>query len=314
MTIKFWGVRGSLPAPLSPDDIRNKISSVVQRIRSDDIENSESRERFLAGLPEWIFGTTGSNTSCLEVRPASKDFIIFDAGSGIRDLWKELQKTGRSPLEFHIFFSHLHWDHIQGLPFFGPAYDPRCTIHFYSPQQEMERALKGQMQPPYFPITMDDKMNARLFFHHLKDTEITIGNAQIKWRNLNHPGGAYAYQINSEKRKVVYATDVELVEEDFKKIPENEAIFGNVDILILDTAYTLGEAIEKYNWGHSSFSLGVDFASVWGVKNLYLFHHEHVYDDRKLDRNLRSARWYANRLEGEPLSIHLAREGLELQV
>ncbi|MFP4382562.1 MAG: MBL fold metallo-hydrolase [Spirochaetia bacterium] len=314
MKIKFWGVRGSLPAPISPDEVRSKIASAVQRIRPDDIKDADSRERFLASLPEWLFGTTGSNTSCLQVRPATGENIIFDAGSGIRDLWKHLQRSGEEVKEFHIFFSHLHWDHIHGLPFFGPAYNPGCTIHFYSPQPEMESALKGQMRNPYFPITMEDRMNAKLVFHTLSEEETNIGSSVIRFRKLNHPGGAFAYQVREKGKRAVYATDVELMEEDFKKIPENTAIFDDVDVLILDTTYTLGEAIEKYNWGHSSFSLGVDFASAWGVKNLYLFHHEHVYDDKKLDRNLRSARWYANRLEGKPVSIFLAREGLEITV
>jgi phosphoribosyl 1,2-cyclic phosphodiesterase len=224
-----------------------------------------------------------------------------------------MQRERRKVREFHIFFTHFHYDHVQGLPFFVPAYDPNVKVTFYSPRKELEQNLKEHMKHPYFPITMEGKMS-NLEFVTLEEGPLRFGNAEITWRELNHPGTAFGYQIREKGRTFVHATDVELLESDFEKTPGNTRFFQGADMMILDTQYTLGEAIEKYNWGHTSFSLGVDFANAWSVKNLYLFHHEPLYNDKKLYKNLQSARWYANRLGNTTLRIHLSREGDEVEV
>jgi ribonuclease BN (tRNA processing enzyme) len=136
----------------------------------------------------------------------------------------------------------------------------------------------------------------------------------VRYRALNHPGGCYSYRVEEKGRSVVYATDTELTEADFQKTPENIAYFEGVDALILDTQYTLGEAIEKYNWGHSSFSLAADFAATWGIRRLILFHHDPAYSDRKIQSILQNAAWYIERLQGRGIQVILAREGLELEV
>lgn len=313
MTIRFWGVRGSHPRPLLPHEVQSKIASVVQRIRPHDLESPAARERFLAGLPPWLFGTTGGNTPCVEARLGDDTMVVFDAGSGIQALSAAMQRERRRVREFHIFFTHFHYDHVQGLPFFVPAYDPNVKVRFYSPLPELEQNLKRHMQHPYFPITMDGKMS-NLEFVTLDETPVRLGDAQIRWRELNHPGRAFGYQIRENGRRFVHATDVELLESDFEKTAENTRFFRGADMMILDTQYTLGEAIEKYNWGHSSFSLGVDFATAWEVKNLYLFHHEPLYNDKKLHKNLQSARWYANRLGNTSMQIYLSEEGAEVEV
>ncbi len=118
MYIRFWGVRGSLPSPQLPGQIKSKISAIIERITPDDLESPKARERFLANLPPWLFGTVGGNTPCLEVRPDkdSSNVIIFDAGSGIRELGISASKERVKPNHYHIFFSHFHWDHLMGLP------------------------------------------------------------------------------------------------------------------------------------------------------------------------------------------------------
>ncbi|MFO8064335.1 MAG: MBL fold metallo-hydrolase [Spirochaetota bacterium] len=313
MIIRFWGARGSHPRPLLPDEVRSKITSVVQRIRSCDIQSADAREQFLASLPEWLFGTTGGNTPCVEARLSDDTMVVFDAGSGLQVLSASLQKERKKIREFHVFFTHFHYDHVQGLPFFAPAYDPNVRVVFYSPLPELEQNLKRQMQHPYFPITMDEKMS-NLEFVTLDRAPMRLGSAEIEWRELNHPGRAFGYRIREHGKNFVHATDVELLESDFEKTPENTRFFQGADMMVLDTQYTLGEAIEKYNWGHSSFSLGVDFANAWNVKNLYLFHHEPLYNDKKLHKNLQSARWYANRLGNTKLNIYLSQEGTAIEL
>ena len=313
MTIRFWGVRGSHPRPLLPEEVRSKIVSVVQRIRTVDLESAETRERFLAALPPWLFGTMGGNTPCVEARLSDGHVIVFGAGSGIQALSAAMQRDNRDVREFHVFFTHFHYDHVQGLPFFAPAYNPNVKVTFYSPRPELEQNLKQHMQHPYFPITMDEKMS-NLEFVVLGEKPLRFGSAELTWRELNHPGTAFGYQIREHGKTFVHATDVELLESDFEKTPENTRFFQGADMMILDTQYTLGEAIEKYNWGHTSFSLGVDFATAWATKRLYLFHHEPLYDDKKLHKNLQSARWYANRLGNTTLQIYLSEEGTEVEV
>ncbi len=312
MRIRFWGVRGSVPSPLMPAKIRSKISSVAQRFAERDLESQEARELFLSALPEYLFSSVGGNTACVELLTGESDHIIFDAGTGIRELGMEMASQ-KKPARTHLFFSHFHWDHIQGLPFFAPAFDPRNEIDFYSPVKDFRRILEDQMREPYFPITMDT-MAATKRFTVLTGSAVDLGGVEIRYRAMNHPGGCYSYRVEEKGKKVIYSTDTELRAEDFEKNPENTAYFAGVDVLVIDTQYTLGEAIEKYNWGHSSFSLAADFAVNWGIKKLILFHHDPAYSDRKIYSILQNAAWYIEHLEGRGIEVTLAREGLELEV
>lgn len=312
MRVRFWGVRGSLPSPLSPAQVKSKISAVLERVTPADLENQASREKFLADLPPWLFGTVGSNTPCVEARPDDGPPLVFDAGSGIRELGISVPREQPRPAAYHLFFSHLHWDHIQGLPFFGPAYDPSVRIDFYSPIAELEAALRMQMRAPCFPVGLD-VMGAKKEFHHLSGS-VRIGGTTVSYKRMNHPGASYAYMVADGKRRFIYATDTELSTEDFLRNDENAAFFGGADLLVIDSQYTLGEAIEKYNWGHSAFSLAVDFASNWGIPRLVLFHHDPTYDDRKLYGILQSARWYTEHMAIKGVEVMLACEGLELTV
>jgi phosphoribosyl 1,2-cyclic phosphodiesterase len=314
MKLRFWGVRGSIPTPLTSKQLQSRIAAVVQRIEPHHLANQQSREKFLNDLPPYLMGTVGGNTTCLEIRLGDDTAIIIDAGSGIRDLGAALKKRGDHIRVYHIFFTHFHWDHIQGLPFFSPqVYDPHCEIHFYSPVPNLKSVLEAQMHTPYFPITMKS-MSAALFFHHLKARELQLGGCTIAWRKMKHPGSSYSYKFTENGRSLVFSTDTELVEEDFIRNAENIAFYDNVDHLIMDSQYTLDEAIEKYDWGHSSYSLAVDFAVAWEINNLYLFHHEPHYDDKKIHGIAQSARWYLNHQKHRSLNILPASEGLEIEV
>jgi phosphoribosyl 1,2-cyclic phosphodiesterase len=314
MRIRFWGVRGSLPSPQVSAQIQNKIAAIIAQMTPEDLASLEDREQFLAALPPWLSGTVGGNTACVSVSLSDDlpELIVFDAGSGIRELGLAAEQPKIT--NYHLFFSHFHWDHIMGLPFFNPAYDPSITLDFYSPKKNIEQTIGDQMLPPYFPITMD-AMGATKQFHILPEEtgrKIGVSHASILYKKMNHPGDSYAYQVNDGKRRFIYATDVELSQADFAENDENALFFQDADVVVIDSQYTLKDAVEKYNWGHSSFSLVVDFAAHWGIKQVVLFHHEPTYDDRKLYNILQSACWYAERMRFKGIKITLATEGLTI--
>ena len=146
MFIQFWGVRGSLPTPLSPEKLKSKISAIVQRITPADLESADSRELFIRNLPDTLISTVGGNTACVELVNSTGTEFILDAGSGIRLLGKKLAKAKTNVI--HIFLSHFHWDHIQGIPFFDPIYNPNVEIHFYYPGDKIKEYLSEQMKSP----------------------------------------------------------------------------------------------------------------------------------------------------------------------
>ncbi|MCP4160849.1 MAG: MBL fold metallo-hydrolase [Deltaproteobacteria bacterium] len=312
MRVLFRGVRGSYPLPLRPEAVKRKISAVVQRLRVNDLESQESRELFLKKLPETLFGTVGGNTSCVEVRLKNNALLIFDCGSGLRALEADVRKRKESLKEIHIFFSHFHYDHLTGLPYFGFLFDSSVDVYFYSPLLDLKEKLEIFLKSPYHPVGLD-VFSAKLHFVHLKGTKIKISNASISWILRNHPDECYAYAVEEDEKKVIYSTDTEITTSDFNGNFKTDLFFKKADAIILDGQYTLGESIEKNNWGHTSYSMAVDFALEHKIKRLFLFHHEPLYDDSKLEGILRSARWYCQRaVKNSSLFIDLAREDREL--
>ena len=313
MNIRFWGVRGSIPTPTTPSRIRSKISAVVEQITPEDLESADTREKFLSGLPPWLFGTVGGNSPCLSITTGYPDeCIVFDCGSGLREMGIAHVNEKSRINQYHILFSHFHWDHLQGLPFFGPAYNPAIKLNFYSPVGGVERILGGQMLHPYFPVKLNTIASKKTF--NYMDKEINISGCTISMKKMNHPGDSYAYCVNENGKRFIYATDTELTSSDFLKNDENTAFFKDADIIVIDCQYTLGEAINKYNWGHSAFSLAVDFAANWNIKHMVMFHHDPAYDDHKLYGILQSARWYMERMNLKGIELTLAFEGLEISI
>ena len=313
MKVKFWGVRGSIPTPLTTEQLRSRIAAVIQRIKVRDIKSSETREAFLSRLPLYLFGTVGGNTTCIELCTDDNNLIVVDAGSGIRDLGVNLVKTRSHQKIVHILFTHFHWDHLQGLPFFQPALKKDYTLALYSPDENFEDYLRWQMKPPYFPIEMKF-LPAKLRFEVIREPVFSIGVTEITWMKMNHPGESYCYRFESGGKVIIFATDAEITDREFKKTKENKSFFEKADVIILDSQYTLEESIDKIDWGHTSYSMAVDFAAQWKIKTLVLFHHEPMYNDKKVLGILRSAQWYAKHLENQKTEVVLGVEGMELSV
>jgi len=313
MNVRFWGVRGSLPTPMTPARIKSKISAILEQVTPEDITDSESRERFLAGLPPWLFGTVGGNTPCVSVDlNDSNECFVFDCGSGLRELGMAHINENRKVTQYHIVMSHFHWDHIQGIPFFRQGYNPSVNMNFYSPIPEIEQIIRGQMVNPYFPVGLDSMGSVKKF--HKIEKSINISGRVLTIKKMNHPGGSYAYCLNENGKRFIYATDTELTTGDFEKNEENSSFFKNADLIVIDCQYTLDESIDKYNWGHSAFSLAVEFSANWGIKHMVMFHHDPSYDDHKLYGILQSAKWHLERMNIKGIELTMACEGLEISL
>ena len=314
MLIHFWGVRGSIPTPVTAEQIQTKILSVVERITSKDLESADSKMKFIASLPEWIYGTVGGNSPCVEVVTKTGEHIILDGGSGLRVLAKNSVKPRDN--HYYMLFSHFHWDHIQGIPFFDPAFNPNCVFDIYSNFPDMEEYLRSQSSTPYFPENAGwDKLAAKFNFHLLEEGKgVEIGGVKINTHKMKHPGDSYSISIEEDGKKFIYATDIELKNSDFDTSLKSNEFFRNADVMVLDSQYTADDAIRKENWGHSSFCFSIDFADVWKAKSVYLFHHEPTYDDKKLYDIFDLAKWYINYKNNCNIDLHIAIEGQEIKL
>ncbi|MBD2606914.1 MBL fold metallo-hydrolase [Scytonema hofmannii FACHB-248] len=273
-TVQFWGVRGSIPSP---------------------------------GLNTVRYG---GNTPCIEMQVGGKR-LIFDGGTGLHVLGQSLLR--QMPIEAHIFFTHSHWDHVQGFPFFTPGFVRGNNFHIYgaiAPDgSTVEQRLNDQMLHPNFPVPLQI-MQANLDFYNVKAGEpIKINDIIVETAPLNHPGEAVGYRVNWRDGAAVYITDTEHFPD---KLDENVMwLARNADILIYDSTYTDEEYhspnLPKIGWGHSTWQEAVKIAKAANVKTLVIFHHDPAHDDVFLDRVGKEA---AVQFPG----AIMAREGMVLQV
>nr|WP_164019782.1 MBL fold metallo-hydrolase [Pyxidicoccus trucidator] len=256
--VRFWGVRGSIPTP------------------------GPQTKRY------------GGNTPCVEVR-CGDELLIFDLGSGARALGDALLATTK-PVRGSIFISHYHYDHLQGLPFFGPIFVPSNAFTLYgSPRngQTVKQILGGQMVQPYFPVTAEGVFRAQLTYRDLSASDtLEVGPARVSMLELNHPGGNLGYRVDCGGRSVVYATDVE----HGSSLDSGLFEFARgADLLIYDSMYTEDEYLgrsgpARTGWGHSTWEAAVRAADASEVKTLVLFHHDPGRDDAAMDKLLRQVR------------------------
>ena len=310
MRFRFWGVRGSTPTPLTGEAFQARISTILHRARPEDLAGPEARERFLASLPVELFSLVGGNTTCLEIEGSGDEIVIVDGGTGLRELGMAREAEHDRPKHYHLFLTHFHYDHLQGLPFFPGFTHPRNRVTLYSPVKGFEELIHLHMREPFFPIPFSI-FPADVRFVELGTEPVTIGETTVRWKVVRHPGTCYSYRFDRRGRSLVFSTDTELRSDDFARTEANRDFFGGLDALVLDSQYTLAEALERPDWGHSSSSLAVDFALDFGAKNLYLFHHEPEHDDAKVEEIRRLAQWYADHRKPDVLQVLVAREGRE---
>lgn len=326
MQVTFWGARGSIPTPITEAELQDKIKAALLSAVGVDLTSREAVDRYVERLPPSIVSTAGGNTSCIEVRVNDQVFIL-DAGSGMRmlgyKLMREPFRTGQGIA--HVFITHSHWDHVQGLPFFSPLYVPGNNIHFYSPYPDLKMRFEDQQREIYFPVGLD-YMRATRHWHLLDPKEtIQVAGVEVKMTLLSHPGGAFAYRLTFGDKVIVYATDGEYHSMHQHNTAHFVEFFRNADLLVFDAQYSFEQAIdEKRDWGHSTPKMGAELAYRAGVKRLALFHHDPVATDEKLWEAVEEAyhhlnfRARANRQDADQTeqltTVELAREGLTLNL
>jgi len=260
------------------------------------------------------FQQFGGNTTCFQVTFTDTNRIaIIDAGTGLRNLGRDLHAIGHKQEEIRIAFTHFHWDHIQGFPFFVPAYDPGQKITLLTLGRDqtvsnLREIFEVQMQSEYFPVQLDH-MGAKFEFLQIADasqhfTDINNVDTVVTAQRHNHPGGAYSFRIERKGRVLVVSTDIEHGE---KIDPQLVEFARGADLLVHDAQYTTEELQKRRGWGHSSFDQAMQFAEMAGAKQLALTHHDPDHDDEFLQRIEKLCQ------ERFPNTV-LAREGMEIEV
>jgi len=283
--VRFWGTRGSIAVP------------------------GERTAKY------------GGNTSCVEVRTDDGTIIVLDCGTGARELGHHLLQSAPQPLRIHLFIGHTHWDHIQGFPFFGPAFHPNTELNIYAHSgfhRRVEDAIAGQMQYSYFPVRLHD-LRSRIHFTELDEGFFRIGEVLVQTQHLNHTAPTLAYRISSHETTLAYVTDHEPYWKPTARgfyhpgDQRHVAFLEGADLIIHDAQYSDEEYAGKIGWGHSTVEYATDVALAAGSSRLALFHHDPAHDDATVAR-LEAIAQDRAAARGPALEVFAAAEGLELHV
>jgi phosphoribosyl 1,2-cyclic phosphodiesterase len=273
--LKFWGVRGSIPTP-GPGTVRY-----------------------------------GGNTSCVEVRHG-EDIIILDAGTGLRALGTTLLAEFKNqPLNLTLLLTHTHWDHIHGLPFFAPIYDPRCRLRILGcegARKGLITALTGQMESTYFPVPFA-KVPSNIEVEEFQKLNFEIGDVLVRAHRANHPGVCVGYRLFSPDGLIAFFPDTEpRADGEDRGMVE---FVRDADVLILDSQYDPAEYRKHLGWGHGCVDDSVALALKAKARRLCLFHHDPSHDDRRMDGMVRRARKLAAERKSK-LRVDAAKEGVTI--
>lgn len=305
MRIRFFGTRGSVATAPTSETIQRRIRSVLtsalrKGIREEDVD-AFLADKFSLEAHRFF----GGNTSCVVLEHAGHSLII-DCGTGLRLYGTELLTDRSLPTcPIDILFSHYHWDHISGFPFFAPAYIPGVHLRLWGGLPGLEEALRSQQEPPHFPVLID-QMQADISFHALPaEDEFELGPHRIRTMRLHHPGGSVGYRIAGPEGTLAYLSDTEILNLPADTLDLYRSFLAGADIAIVDAQYTFVEGVQKISWGHSSIFSFIDVCRDLDLNALIMFHHDPASRDEKLEEMEEAARTYQ--------SINAPRSGFVIQ-
>src|SRR5216110_289204 len=318
MRVRFWGTRGSMPVALTAADVRDKLAQALVAADGRRFESFGAAYDFAQrDLPFALTHTFGGHSSCVELETGSNEYFVCDMGSGARPFGAHvLARQGDRPATVNIFMSHVHWDHIMGFPFFGPAYVRGMRIRIHGSHDILEKAFRLQQSAPCFPVPFD-YLSAKIEFVKIEPGRpVEVSGLKVTTQLQHHSGDSYGYRFEQGGRSIVYTTDSEHKLEDRAQTESIVAFFRDADLVIFDAMYSLAEAISvKEDWGHSSNVVGVELSQMARAKHLVLFHHEPANSDAAIEGLLRDARRLEELTRGEhALDVSAAHDGLEIEL
>jgi phosphoribosyl 1,2-cyclic phosphodiesterase len=316
--IRFWGTRGSLPVSLTAAGVREKLVAALRGASGRRFASDRELGDYVDSLAFPVAGTFGGHTACVELEPGNGEYVLCDLGSGARPFSQQaIARHGpASPQTYHIFMSHVHWDHIMGFPFFVPAYIPGNRIRIYGGHRGLEAALRRQHGAPSFPVEFD-ALGASIEFVHLEPgIDHQIAGMTVRLLLQRHAGDSYGYRFTAQGRSVVYTTDSEHKLVDPAETRRFVDFFRDADVVIFDAMYSLVDAFSvKADWGHSSNIVGVELCQLAQVRQLCMFHHEPVLGDEEIARVLAETRRFEQITRtGRPLLVTTAYDGMEIDL
>lgn len=284
MRVCFWGTRGSYPASFSVKELSLGLDTKVLEGFAPDGDQSSP-------LPS----TYGTHTSCVEVQPGPEGtHLLCDAGTGLIEFIESFNaalKRSKAPPTFHIFLSHLHWDHIMGFPFFAVKVPPKSHVILHGHHEATEAVFKSLFDTPVFPVAFKD-LRAKISFDIKKPgSSFRIGSMKITSLLQKHPGLSYAYKFEDQGKSLIYSTDCEHPKGDYAASYPFVDFCKHADLLIFDAMSSLAEAQQR-GWGHSTYKVGIELALWARAKYLMFFHHDPTLKDAALHAFLGLAQTY----------------------
>ena len=319
LRVTFWGTRGSIPVALDSASIRDKLAKAIVAAAGRGLDTLDKARAWVDNELDFaVSHTFGGNSACIQLDGGGREYVLCDLGSGVRAFGSHvLARHGPAHSNvYHVFMSHLHWDHIMGFPFFAPAYVPGNTIRIYGCHPELESALRQQQDAPFFPVPFH-RLGATIEFLVLQPgRSYDVAGWSVTAKLQAHSGDSYGYRFVRDGRVIVYTTDSEHRLDDPDAVEGAATFFADADLVIFDAMYSLAEAVSvKEDWGHSSNVVGVELCQLANAKHLVLFHHEPANNDERIAQIWReTVRYEEISRSGTPLRISVAYDGLEIEV
>ena len=318
MRVRFWGTRGSIPVALTSADIRDKVAVALMRSGGRQFASiGEAYDYATQHLDFSLTHTFGGHSACVELETGAEEYFVCDLGSGARPFGAHvLARQGGRPAHVNVFMSHVHWDHIMGFPFFGPAYVAGTRIRIHGCHDVIEQAFRLQQAPPCFPVEFA-QLAADIEFVKLTPGQAQeVSGVRVTPQPQMHSGDSYGYRFEAQGKTFVYTTDSEHKLENRAQTERFVQFFSGADLVVFDAMYSLADAISvKADWGHSSNIIGVELCQMARVRHLVLFHHEPAYDDATIEGVLRETQRFEELTRGtQPLRVSAAYDGLEIDI